>query len=404
MINEPLKKDYIYTQPESEFFIKMLADHLAGRSTQPQDNLDWDILSRLAYMHQVSAIAYMQCKNFIPVSQKKSYEAAYSTALFYYANRVTDMNDISNALVNAGIPFFPVKGLDVAKYYPTPELRTMGDCDIVIRRIDTKGAVNILKGLGFKDGEHADVHAWTCGRNGRTFELHNILVEDDNYANTSQRDFFNNFMPYVYHNQLDFSFHFLFLLMHLRKHFFNNGVGIRQFMDLAVVIERCSELKWEWIEEKLEELDLRKYAHACYSLAERWFGVSAPVDYEKLDEKSVQAVTEKILSNGIFGFADIDNRGNGIQNSMMMVRGPILIKRISTLLKRVFAGYEGMKEYPGCTYLNGRPYLLPIAWIHRIGIVLRKKDEPLTAAKIRSILISKKELEKRQDLFEIMGL
>lgn len=392
-------------RPEAEFFIRVLSDHLRERATEPEERLDWGRFFRLAGAHQVAAIAYVQCRPFIPEAYRAAAEKAYGETLFSYSNRMRDMDEIREAFASAGIRFFSVKGLEVARFYPVPALRTMGDCDIVVREEDTERAVARMEEIGFQAGRDAGyVHAWTCDREGRHYELHNDLASEEEFLSVSQRDFFNNYVPYMREDGLDWSFHFLFLLIHLRKHFIKSGVGIRQFMDLAVVLNRGPELKMEWIEEKLRELGLQKFAHACYSLIENWFGIPAPVAHESLPEEKIRTMTEMLLQNGVFGSSNVENQKNGIRNRILYSKYPHWIQRSMILLESLFPGYGLMRNYPGCEYLDGRPVLLPVAWVHRFVIHLRRKGNSTAGSTVKNIMTPEEELKARRELLSVMGL
>ena len=392
----------IYPDGTSAFLLRILADHLAQRPTQPPEDVDWEALFRLAQMHQVSGIVYAQCKHDIPEDKQAAFKKKYSATLFYYANRVRDMSEVGAAFSAAGIPYCAVKGLEVARYYPAPALRTMGDCDIVVSPDDTARAIEAMRRLGFQDKK--EMHAWTCEKDGRAYELHNVLMEKDEIAKDAQKAFFNNYMVYVRDNSLDWSFHFLFLLMHLRKHFLNSGVGLRQFFDLAVLIERCPELNWDWIVPKAAELHLRKLLHTCCFLLAAWFGVHAPIAYESLEDELADTITKTILKNGVFGFDDEENLENHTKSLLIRADGPRWIKRLGMLIESTFLPYSVMRKYPGCAYVDGRPYLLPIAWLQRFGKLLMRKDKTTTSHVVHSIFTPTRALDDRQALLNRMGI
>ena len=126
---------------ENPLILTILADHLYRRKTTLPADTDLSALAGLSRLHQVDGIVYMQC-GFPPVP---SMAEAYSAATFYYANRTRLMAKIAAALTEQEIPFFTVKGLNVAKYYPVPALRTMSDCDIVVPPEHMNAAVDSVK-------------------------------------------------------------------------------------------------------------------------------------------------------------------------------------------------------------------------------------------------------------------
>lgn len=386
-------------------FIRILRDHLLNRKTD-DCTADWNELLRLSKLHEVTGIIHHQCKAFIPETLRSEFETTYSATLFYYSNRVRAMQVISGLLNRNSIPFFSVKGLEVAKYYPFPALRTMGDNDVVVEPGRLSEAVSILKKHGFVESSNPDdswEHGWSCDYKGLHFEFHEKVVERT-ARNILQISFFDNFIPYIKDNALDWNYHFLFLIMHLRKHFMNSGVGLRQFMDIAVVAKNREDLDWGWIENKLKELKLQTFAHACFSLIEDWFNITVPVQFTKLDEEMTVEVKEKILNNGVFGFADEDNRDNLVSNILIQSGASIQKNRFSFFVRSLFPDYQRMKGYPGCGFLDGRPYLLPIAWIRRFVYILSKRDNIDRTRTITGTFKSTADLEKRRELLNQMGI
>ena len=386
---------------EDRFFIKILSDHINKLTTdKPANDIDWTFISHLSRTHQVDGIVYMQCKDFIQTELKAFLERGYSSALYHYVNRVRETQAICTAFQKAGIQYYTIKGLDIAQYYPLPPLRTMGDSDFIIS--DMSSAVRVMHSLGY-DGDYAvNCHEWGCTRNELRFELHDLLVREDECASKKQIRFFHDFMPFVTDNVLDWNYHYLYLIMHLRKHFMFSGVGIRQFMDIAVLIKYGPKLNWPWIEKQLIKLDLADFAHICYSLIEAWFGIKAPVNYKKtsLDEE----ITEKVLGNGVFGSADQSNLDNLSRNQLLNIQLPQWINHTILFLSIIFPDYDTMLNYPGCKFLKKTVFLLPLAWLYRFVYLIKQADFAKVKRTLKGSLISFKKLDDHAKRIEKMGL
>ena len=92
-------------------------------------------------------------------------------------NRNAQHRQIFHSFSEAGIPFFTVKGLDVARFYPVPALRTMGDSDIVIHPEDKDKAHAVMTGLGYQTMRKANIE-WIYSKGGLVFEIHDRLLYD----------------------------------------------------------------------------------------------------------------------------------------------------------------------------------------------------------------------------------
>lgn len=389
-----------------QFFISILSDHLYGISTEIQYNVDWDVILKLSKSHQVEGIVYHQCKKIMPPEMLMLLDCITSTTLYYYANRRVALDEVIIKLNEKEITHVIVKGFSVAEYYPVPALRTMGDCDIIVHRKDMPATMNVMRSLGYQGIDNEKADSWECAKNKLAFEIHDKLVSGVEFLKPEQEFFFNNYDIYVVQGKLDWSFHFLFLIIHLRKHFMNSGIGIRQFIDLAVLIQNCQELNWAWIREKLAELDLLKFAQSCFWLLKKWFAVEPPIGCNsvKMDQDYYEQVTERILKNGVFGRDDIRNIGNYERNVLIKSEGWMAFRRFGYVIRNIFPPYAYMRTYPGCNYVDGRPYLLMIAWMHRFFYYSKRKNRNTVWRVMKGAFSDKERLEEQEEFLDKMGV
>ncbi len=406
MLTADVKEQYgvYYMTREEHFFIQLLSDHLKGRQTEPCTGVNWDTIRYLSRAHQVDGIVYYQCKHFLPENICHDFEKAECATFFLFTNRRISMMKIENILRKANISFFTVKGFAVAQYYPIPALRTMGDCDYIISSNDVELADKSLQYAGFKKVNVYMQHEWTYEEKGLLFELHDVLIRENEYISAIQASFFNNYNEYLKDGQLDWNFHFLYLLIHLRKHIINNGVGIRQFMDLAVIINSEIKLDWEWLNQKCSELKITQFACACYDLLHFWFDVTVNCMNSTLDAAFIEKMSKTILANGVFGFDNKRNLENSAKNSILMGNAPRWINRTKAIIFSIFLPYRYMKRYPGCQYVEKKIYLMPIAWVHRMVMLTLRKDKSTSIRTLHKYFVEKKELDEREEFLYKMGL
>lgn len=357
---------------EQLYFVRVLSNHLSGQRSEPIIDVNWESIRELSRNHQVEGIVYYQCKDFMPTGVLAKYEHVFNTTLFYFKNREKSIEIIKRAF-DDDLPFFTVKGIEIAQYYPVPALRTMGDSDIVIHEKDKEKAGNILNNLGFKYKSEFVGKEQIYSYCGMDYDLHYQLVYDEPITMPEQKLFFNNCWEYVYNGKLEISFHFLFLLVHLRKHLMNEGVGIRQFMDVAVMVKNEKNLDWQWIVEKMIDLKLMKFAGICFALIDKWFEIKAPIEPVTLEDGFIERATEKIIANGVFGFEDKNNDSNNYANIVRQFRGPRWMARGAILFERLFPKYEYLRSGKSYKFMNNRPWLLPVAWGYRFYLMLNGK-------------------------------
>lgn len=388
---------------EQEFFLQILADHLNGKSTAPRQGLDWNILKGFAHAHQVEGMVYYQCKDFMPAEVCAFCKRFFKASLFYYVNRKKLIQNIREAFSANDIPFFTAKGLEVAQYYPVPGLRTMGDTDLIVHAQDRDQAAKVLTDLGFVYDHEYTGKELVYSYNRMEFELHYDLIYDETITLAKHRAFFNHCWDYVRDGELDHSFHFLYLITHLRKHLMNMGVGFRQFMDIAVAARSDEDLNWPWIEKKLDELHLRGFASVCFALTERWFGLPAPIDTAGLEEAFIQRAAEKISADGVFGLDNKENEIATVSNEVRHFKGPRWLARLSMIWKQAFPGYHHFQGNEKYAFFDGKPWLLPAAWCYRFCLLLRGKTATGKDALDR-IMTPNQALDAREEELRQWGL
>ena len=381
------------------FLIRILSDHLSSRRSASA-LFDETELMNLASAHQINGIVYAQCKAFLSLSASDELDRRGAAEIRAYMSRVRLFEDVSAAFSEAGIPFYTVKGLDLAALYPKPPLRTMGDCDLVVHEEDKLRAHEVLLGLGFRNGRKG-LHEWTYFSNGLEFELHHRLLYDEVGNSAAAVGFVREAWDYCSLAEgsryaLDWSFHFVFLLLHLHKHLIYSGVGFRQFMDVYL-LSRKPDLDRAWIREELEKLELLAFGERVLDLCGKWFdrGDLTPDDL---------ICTEKVLRNGVFGFQDPGNKENRGADLMLHGSGPRILTRGRFLLSCVFPAYDWMRYAPWYSGLDGRPYLLPAFWVYRWFRAVKHHMVPNGKRMLETALVSEKEIENRKQELARWGL
>ena len=385
------------------YFIRIISDYINNRETDiPKESIDWDKLIRVFKKHEMSNVLYYQCKNFIHEKGNNELKKMNASAIYYYSNRIWLESRIRKTLDDKKINYFFIKGSALAEFYQNPSDRTMGDTDIVIHTEDREKVDEILISLGVKNIHRIEIGDWQYHFNNMEIELHDHLIykiqNDDRYY-----DFFNNCWEYEKNGVLDWNFHFLFILYHIRKHFMNQGVGFRHFVDVAVLTKHNKMLDWAWIKNKLIEIDLWEFAQRVFFLNKQWFGITTPLDIPHYDRGFLQQATRLIFHNGVFGYDNSDNNGNFAINSINKSnKQGYGIRRLVSLL---FPGYEIMSKLDYCKFINGHRWMLPIAWACR-GMRAIKHKRLLRALKgaVSSSFVSKNKVKERTKILEDWGL
>lgn len=390
------------------FFLAALRDHIHRRVTDVCPEPDWEQLCLYARNHQLSGIVGCQCREYLNAHTDEKACAELLSGFYgsVYASKKRDKAylDIKNAFLKEEIVFFPVKGQSVSAFYPVPALRVMGDVDIVMSAEDRLKAHEIMRQLGYSNTVHDDAE-WTYIKDGIEIELHDKLEYEQL---TEFNLYFNDFWKYVRTEngeyRLDPNFHFLYLLLHLRKHLISFGVGFRQFMDIALMTEAEKKvLDWQWITRELEKIKLLGFARQCAELCRMWFGVDIPIAGEPIAPEFYIKATESVFANGVFGFQNEDNADvsiNQIAKSAALSQTDLQKTVLRKTVRNIFPDYHTMCSAEHYSFLRGRPYLLPSAWVYRLwrGITLRKMHFVTKMADdVRTSTVMSDEIQARAD-------
>lgn len=395
---------------EQGFFLQVIADHLHGRETAPPEKLDWVMIASYTKSHEMEGILAHQCAEYLKSQPqlkdvRERLEKAKVSSLFYYFNRVQMFEEIKNAFRSKQFRFFSVKGLNIAEMYPIPAFRTMGDIDIVMSGEDRERAREPMTRMGFqlKPGGYERSYS----KPGLSIELHDRLIYKENLEAEARINYFNACWEHVASEengwcQLDWNFHFLFLIEHLKLHFGNNGVGFRQFTDIVVTGNRQS-LDWDWIETELRKIGLWEFTCTVYAFCERWWGIVPPMPVDKPDEAFFEVSTDMVFRNGVFGHDNDDHEKHSVGKQLNSIKTMKPLRNIVVALRNVFEPYNRMVSHPYCAFLIGHKWLLPAAWVYRvIYIGIHKKGR--IREKFNAVFQSSDVIARHNKLLERWGL
>ena len=391
---------------EQQFFLQVLRDYLNGAETVPTEELDLAQVCRLADHHEVGGIFFVQCASQLrdPALQKRL-RIEFGGAVSHASNLDADYAALSAALEAERIPFIPIKGILIAPFYPHPELRTMGDIDLLVHAEDAERIRDALLPLGFRQTKCARAE-WDYKRYSSKFELQAEIMEADAPDVGRINAYFNDFWPHAAAVEgrwrLDPSFHFLYLIGHIAKHLRWIGVGYRQFFDLAVLMRRGGErYDWDWIRQEAERIGFFRFTQCCLALNERWFGVPSPYGTDCLTEELLETVTQKIFLDGVFGYENEDNRIHEVARFSRASSALLLLAKLRAARQLALPPYRDLIVSEKYAWLRGKPWLLPAAWTRRALQGKRSRH----AEELDAVLhASRRQLDERVRQLRALGL
>lgn len=272
-------------------------------------------------------------------------------SVYRYQQLNYELERIRRTLEEAEIPFLPLKGSVIRKYYPEPWMRTSCDIDVLVHEEDLEKAVDALvEALGYKNEGKSSHDVTLVAENGIHIELHYDLIEEVRYPNVVK--LLSRVWEYAepmngagYWHRLKDEMFYLYHCAHMAKHFENGGCGIRPFTDLWILDNRIPNDQTVR-DQLLEQGGLLPLAIACRNLSKVWF------DHAEHD-KTTEKMQDYILFGGVYG--TLDNRVAVQQNK----KGG----KVQYALSRIFLKYDVIKfHYP---ILQKHRWLTPIMEVRR---------------------------------------
>jgi len=377
------------------------------------NHTDWDNVFQIALSQSVEGIIYHHCKSIMPDQIKRKYLGAYLVNSVLSIERQNALSEIAEELEKDKIPVIFMKGAVFRDYYPEPSLRSMGDIDIVIRENDKLAVDDIFrKRLNYE--RFIDNHSvWTYSKGRIYIEVHNHMFYEQLSNDFDYIGYFSHAFEHIQENSVfavssdyffipDENYHFLYLMTHTAKHIINNGAGFRAYLDMILMCRNCN-LDWKLIKSELQKMNLLEFTETCFALCERWFDVRMPLLSKKLDDSFYEQITEKTFKDGLFGLSNESNIGANTAKEIKRENRGYWITAVRLMLHLLFPPYRDMTLAPWYSFLEGRPYLLPFAWIyrwfycivHKLGYSLNRLIEPFT---------KKDKIKKRENYIKTWGL
>lgn len=342
----------------NEILFALLRSEICGYATQDKmEHLSDDVMKKLYQISNVHDLAHIvsNALHKLGILDKDEISQKFVKIQVLSVYRCEQINhtlaEICDVFEKSEIPFMPLKGAVIRKYYPEVWMRTSCDIDILVREEDAEKAAKILIdrcGYVYKYKGGHDISLFSP--NKIHLELHYSLLEDG-YANNSSEYLKSVWETacvrkgYSYWYEMPDEMFYFYHIAHMAKHFENGGCGIRPFIDLWILdnIDGADVLARD---ELLERGGLMVFADSVRKLSKIWF------ENEEYDSVSRQ-MENYIFSGGVYG-----SNENRVTVQQQKKGGSL-----QYALSKIFIPYDIIKfHYP---VLQKHRWLTPVMEIRR---------------------------------------
>lgn len=213
------------------------------------------------------------------------------------------------------IPFELIKGHSIGQYFPNPLHRFSSDIDLYFgspeqqelanKRLESVG-ISVLRGKG--DSCYS-IHQVGIEHHAELIELHNPILlrkirqwEKDIFMKGKSENKFS-FHGVSIDVPIPIANHIL-LSTHILKHLLNEGIGLRQLCDVAIILKALhNETDQKEIEKRCHQLGIYRWMQVLYALLVKYLGL--PKEYLPFpSNENPDTLLEEIWESGDFGIYD----------------------------------------------------------------------------------------------------
>ena len=378
---------------EFEYLAHLFGAASRGTAAQPPvQPVDWEKLFEIAKNQMLTPVICpviekhpeLGCPQQLLVVRS---ENAKIKAMKECAKRLMVINLLSE-MEQAGYHCVMVKGAVAAINYAAPENRFSTDTDICIDPADEEKVCEFLSQRGFdvsprwENGHHATAIHPAMGVLEVHVKLYDEMVEDVWFAGVDPETYVQEPHQKIMTAEgpcysLGNTDHLIFIILHMVKHFILAGMALRMMTDTALFFRNNKDnVDVDRVWSVLRELKFDGLVTAILWAMVRYCGFE-PEDFPGIGPEMPEQVSmlmTDLETGGFLGHSDVEirtesrsefNRRKLTKTKSKLGYWLYMIQwQHSFKLSTLFPGKKRMvRDYP---YLEKRPWLLPVAWLHRL--------------------------------------
>ena len=333
-------------------------------------NIDFDKIYKISKNHCIETLIFEAIEKLKLELEPNLYQEWKETSDEVIINDIKQYEEsklIKRILTDNKIEYLFMKGQVLKELYPKTYMRSMGDIDILIKEKNRKNMKNILINLGYdvekynKDNEDIYVKDPIY-----VIEVHTELFEKYTiYHHYFKNLFENRLLKNNYENNFNIEDMYIYIIIHLAKHYHEAGAGIRNIIDIYIYRKKyLNQMDKDYIDKLLKKFEVDEFEQRITKLIDVYF-------YNKKEDKESTEMINYIFEAGIYGNEDIV-----IENGLKQYNS-----KLNLYIHKFFPSINYMKKiYP---IINNTILLLPVMYIYRwIEIIIKRPKNIINTTKL----------------------
>ena len=332
-----MMKDTIGKEPLFYELIRVALGTRDSLSHSPSAE-EWDALFVTSQEQAVAGVAFLALETLNKYEQKPQLPLLYEwiglSEQIKQQNRLLNKRcvDITRHFENAGFRCCILKGQGNAQMYPEPLLRTSGDIDVWIEG-DKDTIVNFVCSQ-YPDALDSGMHLDYPIFKDVDVEVHYKpqYLSRSKY-NKRIQEFFSSESEAQFRNKITFKngegeicvpcskFNLVLQLSHLLGHFYGEGIGLRQFVDLFYLLKNMKTEDRDNVEKIIARFGMERFTRGVMWIEKEILGLENELLVTDPSERIGRIVLSEIEKGGNFGKYNVRNeqrRKKGILTRAIM--------------------------------------------------------------------------------------
>ncbi len=377
-------------------YIGLIHAAFADSSFVPSSDFDWKRAVKTAKQHNIAAVLFYGAVNCnVPQKSEHMQELQQLTlqSLMISMRQMREVEQLEEVFQNENIDYMPLKGAVLKTKYPKPEMRTMGDADILIKLEQYAEIEKIMLQRGFEFQYESD-HELVWRKPTLFLELHKSIMT------TYNKDFYRYFGNGwgIAHRISDSNKHemstedfYIYMFIHFTKHYRISGIGIKHLLDLWVYAKKESNLDWEYIENELQKMKMLQFHKNIMCTIGVWF-------HGGTEDEITDLITNVLFNSGQYGSQETALINRALQNGKKSAMGI----KLERMVRNIFPPYQVLKEK--YAVLQKVPVLLPVMWVAHCFDILFLRHKYFVQYIKKMKRIDAKQLRTNKRALHVVGL
>lgn len=347
------------------YFLHLLKCGLkTEQPTEAPEGIDFAKIIELSQRHDVENITFLsmdKLKNKPSDVLYHKWEDLYYKAQKHTVYQELALEELVATFTKAGIDCMPLKGSVIKHYYPSIDLRTMGDIDFLVREQNRQVVRDIMHSLGYQDDllDDGQVDAFKRGKL-EYIEVHYDFSAENHVMHEVFTIDWDKLVPteteHLY--QMTFEDLYFFNTGHYVKNMHNKGMGLRGIVDTYVLWNRLSDKEKTSLTNRFDKIGINDFNSKLVKIADIWFN-----DVE--DDGTLDIIQDYLMARLTYG-----------DEKTLRVLQTLYADQTSSnteyVLKKVFPSPNSL--YARYNIQHKCFVLLPFLWLKRIlGLVFGSK-------------------------------